>query len=238
MCSNRDLYSKTVMDTSLPVTLDFTLDALGGFVPDVAILANGDFPTHPIPLEVLETVPRIVLCDGSAVHLPKLPPSKVECIIGDGDSLPAEVRNNTTIPIMQVADQETNDLTKAVCYCMSRQWHQIAILGATGRREDHTIANFALLGLYLKKGARVLMVTDQGICVPFSGRCLLRLPVGLQLSFFSLDQQPMSATGVRYPFSERVFDSWWEATLNEVTSPQVHLHTSGTALVYLSREHK
>ena len=53
---------------------------------DAVILANGDFPSAPLPLQVLERAHYVVCCDGGAnEYIAKgyLPTA----IIGDGDSL-------------------------------------------------------------------------------------------------------------------------------------------------------
>ena len=51
---------------------------------DAVILANGDYPSSPLPLKLLKEAPYVVCCDGGADayiangHLP-------DAIIGDGD---------------------------------------------------------------------------------------------------------------------------------------------------------
>lgn len=217
---------------------DALVDLLRGTKPQVAILANGDFPSSSLPLSVLREIPHIVLCDGAAKHCDKLDPNRLECIIGDGDSLLPERQEERTLPFIHIPEQDTNDLTKAVTYCLSRGWDRIVLLGATGQREDHTIANIFLLPHYHKQGATVCMVTDHGLFLPFCGEYTLRLPVGLQLSVFSPSKQPMTASGVMYPFENRTFDNLWEATLNEVTAPEVYLYSHGIGLLYLCGEIK
>ena len=58
---------------------------------DAVILANGDYPSASIPLQVLKGAPYVVCCDGGAnEYIAKgyLP----DIIIGDGDSLSEENR--------------------------------------------------------------------------------------------------------------------------------------------------
>ena len=59
--------------------------------PEAVILANGDYPTHPIPLQILAYAPYIICCDGGAnayIDRGNVP----DVIIGDGDSLSEENR--------------------------------------------------------------------------------------------------------------------------------------------------
>ena len=56
---------------------------------EAVILGNGDYPSHPYPLDLLQQAPYVVCCDGAAneyIHRGHTP----DAIIGDGDSLSAE----------------------------------------------------------------------------------------------------------------------------------------------------
>ena len=36
------------------------------YTPEAVILANGEYPTHPLPLRMLEEAKFVVCCDGAA----------------------------------------------------------------------------------------------------------------------------------------------------------------------------
>ena len=40
---------------------------------DVVIVANGEFPTHEIPLGILKNAKHIVACDGAIKNVPQRP---------------------------------------------------------------------------------------------------------------------------------------------------------------------
>lgn len=87
--------------------------------PEAVILANGDYPTHPIPLQILANAPYIICCDGGAdayIDRGNVP----DVIIGDGDSLSEENRRKYSHILHCVSDQETNDQTKAVNFLLSQ----------------------------------------------------------------------------------------------------------------------
>lgn len=109
---------------------------------DAVIVANGIFPSHPVPLAILQSANHVVACDGAVIHVPQ-----AEAVVGDGDSVPAEYHSR----LIQVDEQEDNDLTKATRYCLAQGWHHIAYLGATGLREDHTLGNISLLMRYYRE---------------------------------------------------------------------------------------
>ena len=156
------------------------------------IVANGQFPTHPVPLSLLETGVPVVCCDGA---LRKLLKAKVmpTVVIGDCDSLSEQDRQQYASMICRIAEQESNDLTKAVRYCVEQGWKDLVILGATGGREDHTIANISLLADYLDITREVWMVSDYGVMNAISEEATFESFPGQQVSIFSIEPAPMSS---------------------------------------------
>jgi len=197
------------------------------------ILADGSFPEHEIPLGYLKNAERIVCCDGSAENLLKagiIP----EAIVGDMDSLKKGTAKRFSDLIYRDKSQETNDLTKAVKWCVNRGFTEIIILGATGKREDHTIGNISLLAEYVKD-ANVVMVTDTGIIRPFRESCYVTSYPGQQVSIFSIDPaNEITSKGLKFPLKKRRIENWWVATLNEAVGKSFSLEfNSGPVIVYL-----
>ena len=111
------------------------------------ILADGSFPDHEIPLGYLRNSEHTICCDRSAENLVRadLMP---EAIVGDLDSLDTGIAERFADRLYKDSEQDTNDLTKAVKWCINKRYKEIVILGATGNREDHTICNISLLAEY------------------------------------------------------------------------------------------
>ena len=198
---------------------------------EAAVLAGGDYPTAPQPLEVLQSAPYIVCCDGAADryiatgHVP-------HAIVGDGDSISAYNRAKYTHLLHIVAEQETNDQTKAVHFLLEQGKRRITIVGATGRREDHTIGNISLLIEYARAGAQVYSFTDHGMFIPCNGDTALKCRKGQQVSIFSITAKGMSAEGLLYPIYD--FTNWWQGTLNECTGEQFTIHAQGEYLLFVN----
>lgn len=197
-------------------------------VPDVLILANGDFPSHPLVLRWLSSCAYVVCCDGAAdacIRWGRVP----EAIVGDGDSLSSEVKERYADRIHREEEQDTNDLSKAFRYCLSQGKKRMAIVGATGKREDHTLGNISLLVDYMEQ-AEVSLLTDYGIFVPIQADACFRSYRGQQVSIFNFDATELWAEGLVYPLS--VFTRWWQGTLNEAEGDTFALHTNGKVLIY------
>lgn len=198
---------------------------------EAVILANGEYPTHAIPLNILTHAPFVVCCDGAANeylsrgYIPN-------AIIGDGDSLSLAYKDAYSSIIHQVKEQETNDLTKAIRFLQEKGFCKITIIGATGKREDHTLGNISLLMEYQRQGIEVEMVTDYGIFIPAQDTRTFASQPGQQISVFSFGAQGLHSSGLLYPI--RDFSNWWEGTLNEAISEQFTIHCTGDYLLFMA----
>jgi thiamine pyrophosphokinase len=200
---------------------------------NTVIVANGLFPTHEIPLGYLKNASRIICCDGSATSL-ILAGYLPDAIVGDMDSLSEDLANRFADRIFPNDNQDINDLTKAVRWCSESGYKDIVIVGATGKREDHTVGNISLLTEYIKD-VNVKMVTDTGIFRPFLRSCKVLSFPGQQVSLFSIDPNTeITSAGLKYPLRHTKFFNWWVATLNEALGENFTLDfEGGRVIVYL-----
>ena len=198
---------------------------------EAVVVAGGDYPTSEQALRVLHNAPDVVCCDGAADryiatgHVP-------DAIVGDGDSISASNRAEYAHLLHIVTEQETNDQTKAVRFLLEQGKRRIAIVGATGRREDHTIGNISLLIEYARAGAQVRSFTDHGVFIPCNGDTTLKCRKGQQVSIFSITAKKLSAEGLLYPIYD--FCNWWQGTLNECTGEQFTIHAEEEYLLFVN----
>lgn len=198
---------------------------------DAVIVGGGEFPKAEEPLMVLEKAPYVVCCDGAAdeyISSGSVP----DAIVGDGDSISAYNRTKYSAILHCISEQESNDQTKAVHFLLERGKRNIAIVGATGKREDHTIGNISLLMEYARMGAAVRMFTDYGVFVPCRGAVTFQCRPGQQLSIFNFTAKGFASEGLKYPIYD--FTSWWQGTLNECTAENFTVSAEGEYLLFLN----
>lgn len=201
--------------------------------PETAIIANGKFPDHPLPLSYLLKAKRVICCDGAAdslIDFGLVPFS----IVGDCDSVNKKIAEKYQDRLFRDEDPETNDLTKAVKWCSGRGYNNIVILGGTGKREDHTLGNISLLVEYASF-ANVIMVTDAGIFIPILESTRFDTQKGQQISVFAIDPFiEISSAGLKYKLDHRKLSNWWTATLNEAEETSITIEFShGRVIVFL-----
>lgn len=194
------------------------------------LLADGNYPTHPEPLRLLRSGEPVVCCDGAANRFVAEGGVPV-AIVGDGDSLLPEVRSRFADRLHIVREQETNDLTKAVNHICNMGETEVVILGATGKRECHTLGNIALLMEYHRRGIRVKMLTDHCEIRPLTDTQTFRVHPRQQISIINFGAKLLGSEGLRYPIYS--FDAWWQGTLNEALSAEVTICAEGDYLVLL-----
>ena len=197
------------------------------------IIANGEFPTHSIPLPILDKATSILACDGAANTLIEkrcIP----DIIIGDLDSLSDKNREEYKNRIILKDDQSQNDLRKAINYAIHHNINTISILGASGKREDHMIGNiFSLLDY---KHINIKTYTDTGIfsCIHRSQK--IESKKGQKISVFALDNTiEITSNSLKYNFSKSTLSSIYKGTLNESFSDSFQLSIShGSILIFQS----
>ncbi len=201
----------------------------------VVIVAHGEFPKSLRCMDILRRAEHVVCCDGAAEAMMEAG-FEPEIVIGDLDSLPLECRRRLEERVVHVAEQETNDLFKAVRYCVSKGWLDVTILGASGKREDHALGNVALLVDFSKVLRSCRMVSDYGCFeVATASRRFVSFP-GQPVSIFCFDRtMPISSKGLQYPLDKLKLNALWNATLNVAEGDHFELDFPGPEPVLVYR---
>ncbi len=105
---------------------------------------------------------NVILLDGAANHFQGyLTPL---CIIGDMDSITEASKSyfrSRGVRIMEIMDQNTTDLEKAITLCMEdKNLKTINIYNASGGRLDHSILNLRLLKKYYSDKYEIRLFTS------------------------------------------------------------------------------
>lgn len=204
-----------------------------GNATSAVIIAKGTFPRHPIPLSYIQNAEYIVCCDGAADEF-IAEGGTPNAIVGDGDSISPENRLRFKDVLHINRDQETNDLTKSVHYCVQQGITRIVIVGGTGKREDHTLGNISLLAEYvvMEQLSGIVMATNWGVFTPIHSDKEFKSYKGEAVSLFSIDPEPITSRNLAYPLDNRVLTNWWQGSLNVSTGDTFTVETKGRVIVF------
>ncbi|MBR2958739.1 MAG: thiamine pyrophosphokinase [Bacteroidales bacterium] len=115
------------------------------------------------------------------------------------------------------------------------------LLGATGRREDHTLGNISYLVTFGEEypGIDLEMLTDHGRFTAFRGCRRFDTFPRQQVSVFSMDpEQQVSGSGLKWPLDGMRIRRWWQATLNEALADSVELRSEGWLVLFRTYDPK
>lgn len=203
------------------------------FEPEAIVIANGDFPAARQARRWLHTPGAyMACCDGAAGAYIRNVGRKPDAIVGDGDSIAPGTATECADIMHRVAEQETNDLSKNIRFLKSKHFRNIVILGATGKREDHTLGNVSLLVDYLKEGLNVRMVSDYGTFIPCRDNVTINCRKGQAVSIFSFGATGLQSENLKYPLHN--LSNWWQGTLNTATGTCFSVFAQGYYIVYLA----
>ena len=195
------------------------------------IVANGEFPSHSTPLEILEKSNYILACDGAADtlidkgYIPNI-------ILGDLDSISHKNKIKYSSIIIKSESQFENDLRKAINFAQENNIKDIKILGASGKREDHLIGNIFSLLDYNK--TNIELFTDQGVFTCIHKNQKIDSFKGQQISIFALDSTiKIKSNNLKYNFNNNSITTIYIGTLNESTSNYFNINIShGSLLIF------
>lgn len=224
------------------------------------ILCDGDFPSKGPARKLLEKAQKakkshtVISCDGAILSLLKNG-MDADYIVGDMDTLPKKWQAKFKDKIYKESEQDFNDQTKAFRFALSLiekhiaekkassyAEYRIIILGATGKREDHTLGNISYLPDYAqtlrqkfpKLKTNISTVTDYGVFIPILDTTRLKGEPGDRISIFAFDHTlRIKSEGLEYKTDDVVFDMWWKATLNTFKKRDVLLKFSHPAKALL-----
>lgn len=202
------------------------------------ILANGEFPSSSILLDELKEAEFLAVCDGAVRHLESLG-IEPSVIVGDLDSITEELKKKYAHKLVHIKEQESNDLSKAFFHCVGLGYDEFVILGATGKREDHCIANVSLLSVFINHCKNVVMKSDFGSFGVYKTPCKIVSQAGEQISLFSLNPQAkFTSKGLKYPLKDLALPIWANGTLNEALEESFEINSTQeceTIIVYQAR---
>ncbi len=219
--------------SALSFFLNFDSSDSFNFDRYTVILANGAFPSSSTALQCFFKASRLVCCDGaagSACARGRFP----DYVVGDCDSISNEAKKIIGNRIICVSEQETNDLNKAFRFCLSRNWRDIIILGATGKREDHTLGNISYLVDFAQDAEDIIMATDDGVFYVLLKPEVIKTKPGSLVSIFSFDpNQEITSQGLKYPLNKLRLKRWHAASLNETLGDSFSLQFDPTSPILL-----
>ncbi len=197
----------------------------------VILFANGTVTKREISIVAENQFDLIVAADGglsNAEHFGFIP----DAVVGDFDSLPAgSQRHFPETRFVHRPSQNRCDLEKALIFCGENRCTDITVLGATGKRLDHTLGNLSLLTRYDARFHLRVLTPDAEVFIVRDKLKLTGKP-GQSISLISLGEaQSVMTTGLKYPLSgDPLIFGQREGTSNEFSAGECTVSIRGGLL--------
>ncbi len=164
------------------------------------ILANGDEPKKKLLLKLMKLGYSTLFCaDGGANTAYKLGVVP-DYIIGDLDSIKKEVLDsfNKKSKIIHLKRQDDTDVEKVLKTVLKYRYNEVVLLGGTGDRFDHSLANIGIMLRYYDK-IKIHLVHFDTIATVIKGKSKFVTSPGETISLFAFDgKTKIQSKGLKY----------------------------------------
>ncbi|MBU5437755.1 thiamine diphosphokinase [Tissierella sp. MSJ-40] len=195
-------------------------------------------------LECIAKKCDFVLCaDGGANHLLKIK-YKPNLVVGDLDSIDKKtlkILEEEKVPINRFpSKKDATDTELAIEYLIQKGFKDITLMGVTGTRKDHTLANVFLLKRILDNGIKGKIVDDNNIIYLIDNYLKLKYHEDTFVSIIPITDEGIVVTlqGFEYPLDKTQIDfGSTHGVSNKIVENvgQVIIH-KGKCLVFVSKD--
>ncbi len=203
----------------------------------ILIIANGEIPQKGIFQKLIIEADCIVAVNGGSnlCYEYNIYP---HFILGDLDSIDQKVSAHFhDSEIIHLQDQSRHDLDKAIEFTRTLNPERIMVIGAFGKRLDHSLANLLLLQS-MSHDCSIIFYDNYGQLSLIQGTQQLNLQVNRTVSLFSfLPVFGLSLEGFKYSLQNQNYPEGFNGLSNlTVTNQAKILIKSGSIFLYIIDE--
>ncbi|CAK7021172.1 thiamine diphosphokinase [Tissierella carlieri] len=207
------------------------------------IISSGTITDYSILELVVKESDFIICADGGMNHLAKIN-KKPNLVMGDLDSISESALNyikDNNITVEKYSSiKDATDTALAMEYLIDKEYKEIILMGVTGTRQDHTMANIFLLNTLHDKGIKGKIIDDNNIIYLIDNYMELQyledkyvsivpiveegIVISLKGFFYNLDREFIKF-GSTHGISNKI--------INEIGIIEIH---KGKALVFISKD--
>ena len=202
----------------------------------IAVIFTGGFCHIDAVRERLPANPGIVIAADSGLRTAKALGIRPDILMGDFDSYTDPLPEG--IEVVRVpAEKDVTDTVLAADFAQARGFRQLCIVGGTGGRLDHELANLFLLAALRDRGMEAVLtdgdntvrvLRDESASVPDEGG---------YFSLITAGTCRVTIRGAKYPLERAVLDRAHPSygVSNEVTDGEAAVIVEGEAFLITSR---
>ena len=194
------------------------------------LIANGKKPKNKKIIEILKNA-KNVICVDNGYELASELNITPSVVIGDLDSVDIN-KISKEILIIKDEDQNTNDLEKALNYCLSKNIRDIILVGATGERDDQNLATILVSLEYIEQ-LNIEILSDLYSIEFVNGERDFEATPMREVSLISMDKENIITTqGLKYNLDKSKLSSATHGISNYSIGENFSISCSSPLIVF------
>ena len=194
------------------------------------LIANGKKPKNKKIIEILKNT-KNVICVDNGYELASELNITPSVVIGDLDSVDIN-KISKDILIIKDEDQNTNDLEKALNYCLSKNIRDIILVGATGERDDQNLATILVSLEYIEQ-LNIEILSDLYSIEFVNGERDFEATPMREVSLISIDKDNIITTqGLKYNLEKSKLSSATNGISNYSIGKKFSISCSSPLIVF------
>ncbi len=206
------------------------------------IIANSPDDNWTSQSTSIDSATTIVALDGAYLTA-RNKGLNIDVLLGDLDSISQDDMNqidSTRTQILEINNQNTTDLDKAIDYLDDQQHDTITVLNALGGRTDHCLHNIqALIRHYHASRPITIQTCSEKIYALRDQKVVITAALGTGIGLIGAPMAIINTKGLQYELNN-FFATFGErdSTSNVMIKSKLHLDVQGTVIVieYFNRK--
>ena len=194
------------------------------------LIANGKVSKTDYVKKIIDSNDFFISIDAKLENLKELG-VKPNLILGDLDS--AIINDlDSQIEVVELSDQNKTDLEKSLDYCKENSIKKVIILGSSGLREDHSMANILIASTY-SDILHIELITSFYRIIFVRENTIINAPnAPVSIISLSLDNK-ITTSGLKYDLNNEKLKSFSHGISNEVNGDSFTAEAESTIVVFI-----
>ena len=203
-------------------------------IKSAVLIANGEISETQYVKSIIDSNNFYISIDSKPENLNKLG-IKPNLILGDLDT--ASIHNSdSNTKVIKLYDQSKSDFEKSLDYCISENIRNLYILGATGERDDHNLANIMIAQQY-SDVLHIELITNFFQIFFVNGSKEILEKKDRNLSMISLlDDNKITTSGLQYNLSDEKLNSYSHGISNRIVSDKCLIKSEKKLILFIGIE--
>jgi len=199
-------------------------------IKSAVLIANGNVSKTNYVKKVIDSNDYFISIDAKSENLKELG-VQANLILGDLDTTTID-GIDSQIEVIELSDENKTDLEKSLDYCIEKSIKKVVILGSSGLREDHSMANVLIANSYSDILQIEMITCFYRIIFVRENTKINAHNVPVSIISLSSDNK-ITTSGLKYDLNNEKLKSFSHGISNEVNGDSFTVKAESTIVVFI-----